>query len=208
MVQRSLTLIKTAFESKQFPPETGVEIVLAGRSNVGKSTLINQLGGQTGKIRTRAGARVSQKPGCTQSINFYAWESGITLVDFPGFGYAKLPMALRKKIQGLIDSYFAKRQNIGLLVHLADARLPVQKLDWQMIEWGKHFEYPYLFTLNKCDKLSRSQIAVRTNEMKQLLRTVLKNHQIVPISAQTGQGINTLKQMIKSAAETFRSTDG
>jgi len=203
MAAPPLDLTATAYHPEQFPPAKGAEIVMAGRSNVGKSSLINQIAGKSSRLKNKQGARVSQKPGCTRSINFYRFTPHTTLVDLPGYGYAKLPLAQRDKLKRLIESYFKSRPNIALLVHIVDARLPLQPLDWQMLEWGYHFGYPYLLTLNKCDKLSRSLLARREQEVRAVASSKLNNLQWITLSALTGQGVAACKRIFEESVQTF-----
>ncbi len=189
----------TAFTPGQFPPEQGSEIIVIGRSNVGKSSLLNQLAGK-GSKKTPGGARVSQTPGRTQSINFYQYKQDITLVDFPGFGYARWPAHLRQKIEKLIEHYLFERRNIALMVHLIDARLPLQKIDSYMLGLGKKFNTPYLLTLNKCDKLSRQNRLKKQREIEELTAAFGVEVDLLAVSALTGEGIPALKKKVLEAA--------
>lgn len=202
MTSSNFSLIASAFLSSQFPPANRAEIIMLGRSNVGKSSIINQLAGY-GKKRPRDGARVSQTPGCTQSINFYHYRKNTVLVDFPGFGYAKWPEKIKKKVNRLIEDYLYNRPTIAMFIHLVDARLPLQPVDLHMIEWGRKFKTPYLLLLNKCDKLSRQNIKKRQIELEAHMRLFNYCFQILPTSAQTGQGIKELKGRISSVAQDF-----
>ncbi len=194
-------LLCTAFTPEQFPPEKGSEIILIGRSNVGKSSLLNQIAGKGAK-RTAQGARVSQTPGCTQSINFYHYKADITLVDFPGFGYARWPAPLRRKIEQLIERYLFHRSNMALIVHIIDARLPLQKIDSTMLALGKKFNKPYLLTLNKCDKLSRQNMLKKRKEIEDVTKAFGYEVSLLTASALTGEGIAALKRKLQEAAAT------
>jgi GTP-binding protein len=192
-----LKLLATAFRPDQFPKPLGEEVILAGRSNVGKSSLINLLAGIPQKNVVKEGARVSSKPGCTRSVNFFQLWPGVVLVDLPGFGYAKLPLNVRHECATLIKDYLASRPHIGMILHLADIRHPLQPLDWQMLEWGRHFQHPYLLCFNKCDKLSRSQLAQRRREMELVFETKPWKPEMVTLSAMTGQGLPELKKRLR-----------
>jgi GTP-binding protein len=198
-----LELVATSYLPNQFPTASEPEIVMVGRSNVGKSSLINQLAGKASRLKIKQSARVSQKPGCTRSINFYRFGAGKTLVDLPGFGYAQLPVRQREKLKELVEAYFEKRSTIALVVHIVDARLELQALDWQMLEWVQHFRYPYLLLLNKCDKLSRSLLFRREREMQQDLRMKYPEVQSLAVSALTGHGITECKKSIKNAIDKY-----
>lgn len=175
---------------------------MVGRSNVGKSSVINQLAGKKNK-RTKEGARISQKPGCTQSINFYQYEPKIRLVDFPGFGYAKWPDSVRKKVNKLIEAYLFGRPQMACIIHLADIRVPLQKTDIYMMEMARNFNTPYLLSLNKCDKLSRLSIKKKVTELEELIRSYNYKFDILPVSAHTGQGLMDMKKKIRQIAEQF-----
>lgn len=193
----------------QFPPPREAEIVFAGRSNVGKSTLINQL---TGVRRAGAGlrpARVSQTPGCTQAIYFYPYQSRAWLVDLPGYGYARWPAGVRQRLSQLLDGYFRAARPIVLLVHLVDARWPLQPSDWRLLSWLEHFHYPYLLTLNKCDKLSRSLLLKRQQEIQRDLRGRGIDAKVTALSALRGQGLAEFRSHLRQAVDGFsRPPDG
>lgn len=198
-----MKLIQTAFKVNQFPEEIGAEIVMVGRSNVGKSSLINQLSRTAKKLVRKEGARVSQKPGCTQSINFFQFKPNTVLVDLPGFGFAKWPDKVRQNVNQLIDNYLFKRKNIALIVHIIDARLPLQKIDMEMLGLGKKIAHPYLLSLNKCDKLSRSFLSKRVREIQETLNAFQLHPKLVPTSALKGQGVLEIKQLIRQATDDF-----
>lgn len=198
-----LKLLATAFRPDQFPPPRGMEVILAGRSNVGKSSLVNQLAGVPPKERPKQGAKVSSLPGCTRSVNFFNLWPGVILVDLPGFGYAALPEKVRREAGALIEHYLQNRPNIGLIIHVVDVRHPLQALDWQMLEWGRHFHYPYLLTLNKCDKLSRSLIDQHRRQILESLQAWGWQPEIVAASALKGMGIPEIKKKLREKQAAF-----
>ncbi len=140
-------------QTKGLPPPSGSEIAFAGRSNAGKSSAINTLAGHTRL------AYVSKTPGRTQLINFFRLNCGAALVDLPGYGYAKVPEAVRKQWQGLLERYLSARENLIGLVLIMDSRHPLTPLDWQMIGWFAPSGRPIHVLLTKSDKLSRNQAA-------------------------------------------------
>ena len=135
------------------PPPEGAEIAFAGRSNAGKSSAINTLAAHTRL------AFVSKTPGRTQLINFFRLNCGAALVDLPGYGYAKVPLEVRKQWQGLLESYLTKRESLTGLVLIMDSRRPLTELDRQMINWFAPSGRPIHILLTKSDKLSRGPAA-------------------------------------------------
>lgn len=174
------------------------QVAFAGRSNVGKSSLINRLLGRT---RTRV-ARVSTRPGKTREVNFYRVLAGrdagdleFFLVDLPGYGYARVPGHLRDAWRPLIESYLEGNSWLRGVVQLIDARHGPTRDDLQMIAFLAHLGAPALFVLTKVDKLSRSQRAARLPE---LARTLAQDtEQILPFSAQTGEGRESLLKALE-----------
>lgn len=145
------------------PPPTGHEIAFAGRSNAGKSSAINTLVGHTRL------AFVSKTPGRTQLINVFRMKNGAALVDLPGYGYAKVPEAVRRQWQGLLEDYLTRRANLTGLVLIMDARRPLLALDWQMIDWFVSTGRPIHCLLTKSDKLTRQQQAATLRETREAL---------------------------------------
>jgi GTP-binding protein len=139
--------LTSASRLDQCPPDIGVEIAFCGRSNAGKSSAINYLTGQT-KL-----ARTSKTPGRTQLINFFQVAETVRLVDLPGFGYAKVPEALRKSWHEFIDNYLRERTCLGAVVLVMDIRHPLKDFDQGMIEWAASVDMRLHLLLTKCDKL-------------------------------------------------------
>lgn len=138
---------------QDLPAATGPEIAFAGRSNAGKSSAINTLAGHTRL------AFVSKTPGRTQLINLFRLPNGAALVDLPGYGYADVPVAVRKQWQGLLEHYLTRRQALIGLVMIMDARRPLTDLDRQMINWFGPTGKPIHCLLTKADKLTRQEQA-------------------------------------------------
>lgn len=133
------------------PPDVGLEIAFAGRSNAGKSSAINTLTDQT-KL-----ARISKTPGRTQLINFFSLGNDKHLVDLPGYGYAKVPPAVQAKWKAMMSNYFEKRQALKGAVIVMDSRHPMKAIDIQMIDWCSHNDLACHLLLTKSDKLSKNQ---------------------------------------------------
>ncbi|MDO4807709.1 MAG: ribosome biogenesis GTP-binding protein YihA/YsxC [Coriobacteriales bacterium] len=176
--------------AEQLPPSTMPEVAFAGRSNVGKSSLINKL------VRRKALARTSSQPGKTANINFYEAD-GIRLVDLPGYGYAKVSGKERQRWADLIAGYFDQERSFNLVVALVDIRHDAQKLDVQMLEFLRDAELPFVVALTKADKLSRAkadQQAARLAKQFGIPRV-----QMIITSAEKGTGIDELRHRIEDA---------
>jgi GTP-binding protein len=130
------------------PPDLGLEIAFAGRSNAGKSSAINTLTRQTGL------ARISKTPGRTQMLNFFEITDKQRFVDLPGYGYAKVPLPVKKQWHQLMEMYLTKRKSLCGMVLVMDVRHPLTDFDWQMVEWCQHTKLPLHIILTKADKLN------------------------------------------------------
>ncbi len=179
-------------KAEQLPPSTTPEVAFVGRSNVGKSSLINKL------VQRKALARTSSQPGKTANINFYEAD-GIRLVDLPGYGYAKVSGAERQRWADLIAGYFEQERSFNLVVALVDIRHDAQKLDAQMLDFLEHSELPFVVALTKADKLSRSKQDQQAARLSKQL-SVPRNNMVVT-SAQKGTGIDELRRRIQQACE-------
>ena len=166
------------------------EVSFAGRSNVGKSSLLNKLVGR------KALAKVSSTPGRTANVNFFEVD-GIYLVDLPGYGFAKVSKAEQKRWANLIDGYFDQERSFNLVVALVDIRHDAQKLDVQMLDFLQENELPFCVALTKADKLSRSKQQQQQSRLAKQFG--LPREQLIVTSAQTGQGIDELKRRIEDA---------
>lgn len=188
--------LKSAAAPEHFPAPSAPEIAFLGRSNVGKSSLINALLGQ--KI-----AHVSSTPGRTQTINFIeirqklqTVEPDLILADLPGYGYAKISREISAEWPKFIEPYLAEREPLRLSVCLIDANVPAQKSDRQLIEWLQRHDRELLLVATKSDRLSANQL---NKSLAQLGREHEVEH-IVPVSAKTQKGILELWQEIQKAA--------
>lgn len=141
----------SAYALSQLPPPQLPEIAFAGRSNVGKSSLINRL------LNRRSLVKVSAKPGKTQSLNYFTVDGALYLVDLPGYGYAKVPMAVKGMWQGLISDYIETRKSLRCVVVILDIRHPLKALDLELVNWLRAIDVPCLPVYTKLDKISRGQ---------------------------------------------------
>lgn len=168
------------------------QVAFSGRSNVGKSSLINAL-----LQRTRSKlAHVSATPGKTRALNFYRVNDRFFLVDLPGFGYARVPSAVREQWRKLIEGYLARERALKGVVHLVDARHGPMKSDLQMLEYLGTLEVPVLVVLTKIDKLKASQRAKALDGAMRVL--CLDPEQVLPFSSRTGEGREALLEALRS----------
>ncbi len=204
-----LQLLATAHTPEQFPPADLPEAVMAGRSNVGKSLLLNRLARVPPKQTRSSGARVSSQPGCTRSVNFYAWPPRGRLVDLPGYGYARWSEADRRAVGRLVNAYLIERPSIAVLVHVADILDPLQPADWQLLEWSRHRGCFHLLVLNKCDKLTRFASSRQARETAAGLGAAGFRVRCLPVSAADGTGVEVLGGAIRQALQLWpkRSDD-
>jgi GTP-binding protein len=143
--------VTSVFNNSQLPAPDYPEIAFAGRSNVGKSSLINKL------VNRRGLVKVSATPGKTQSLNFFLVEENLYLVDLPGYGFAKVPKKVKNDWQGMISSYLEKRESLRCVVVIVDLRHGVKEQDLELVSWLKVMGLPLLMVYTKSDKLSRNQ---------------------------------------------------
>lgn len=177
----------------QLPESTLPEVVFSGRSNVGKSSLINKLLGR------RALARTSATPGKTATINFYRLDT-VRLVDLPGYGYAKVSEQEKRRWGALIEGYFADDRDLRLVLQLLDMRHPPSADDWQMIRFLVDSELPFVLVLTKADKLNRAETAARLQAFSKDFEEY-EGLTLLPFSAQTGEGREELLTILRSVTE-------
>ncbi len=181
---RGAAFVLAAHRPDQLPPDTGAEIAFAGRSNAGKSSALNALTGQT------ALARTSKTPGRTQQLVVFALPDGRRLVDLPGYGYAKVPPALRAHWRQAIDHYLRNRESLRALVLIADIRHALTPFDRQMLAYCAEIALPCLVLLSKADKLSRAQARTRQREVDAEITRQHWHAQTIAFSAPAGTGLD------------------
>jgi GTP-binding protein len=157
------TFTLSAPDIRRLPVDTGIEVAFAGRSNAGKSSALNTLTNQNGL------ARISKTPGRTQLINIFEVAEDKRLVDLPGYGFAKVPLEMKKKWQKALGEYLEKRDSLKGLVVLMDIRHPLKDLDMDLIQWAADSELPVLALLTKCDKLSQGKRSAEVLRVKNIL---------------------------------------
>lgn len=174
--------------SSQLPQSSQPEIAFAGRSNVGKSSMINKL------FNRKALARVSAVPGKTATINFYQVDH-VNFVDLPGYGYAKVSKGEKQRWGQLIEKYFNDDRNFALIMQLIDMRHPPSKLDVDMVNYLIDREFPFIIVLTKSDKLNKTQTKERlAGFLKEI--PCAEDITIVPFSSLTGSGVEELRNII------------
>lgn len=183
--------LKSAFKEDDWPRDLLPEIAFLGRSNVGKSSLINSL------LSVRGLARTSSTPGRTQSLNFFQINDKLRFVDFPGFGYARVPKQIKSSWGEMATSYLAKRPQLVLSIHIVDSRHEPTKQDLQLHEWLEESNRPLLTVATKSDKLSNNELR---NNLERIAR-VLNDDSVMAYSAKSGRGREELWRAIRNAIE-------
>lgn len=185
----STEFIKSAFKEDDWPKDPRPEIAFMGRSNVGKSSLINSL------LRTHGLARTSSTPGRTQSLNFFLINDQFSFVDLPGFGYARVPKVIKSTWGEMVTSYLAKRSQLMLSIHIVDSRHEPTNLDLQLHEWLRHTAKPRLIVATKSDKLSNNELRESMGRAKRLFG----GDNVLAYSARTGRGREEVWRAIANA---------
>ena len=175
--------------AKQLPPSELPEITFAGRSNVGKSTLINKL------FNRRNLARVSSVPGKTATVNFYRCDT-VDFVDLPGYGYAKRSKSELVRWEALINGYLQSERDIRAVLLLIDMRHPPTKNDLQMLDFLIDMEMPFAVVLTKADKLNKTERTQRMAALPQELPQ-FEDLTVIPFSSVTGEGVTELRALIE-----------
>ena len=187
----SAEFLKSAFKEDDWPRDRKPEIAFLGRSNVGKSSLINSL------LAVRGLARTSSTPGRTQSLNFFVINEQFRFVDLPGFGYARVPKEIKSTWGEMATSYLAKRSQLVLSIQILDSRHEPTKQDLQLHEWLQESNKPKLIVATKSDKLSNNELRKNLGHIARVLNT----DSVMAYSAKSGRGREELWRAIKSAVD-------
>lgn len=182
-------IVISAVQPEQYPNDALPEIALAGRSNVGKSSLINRL------IQRKNLARTSSQPGKTQTLNFYRINKEIMFVDLPGYGYAKVSKTQKSQWGKMIERYLLERDRLRLVIHLIDVRHLPTKDDQQMHDWLKANALPTLTIATKADKIPRSKWQKHLKEIRETL-TMSNEEELILFSSETGLGRDEVWEQI------------
>ncbi len=175
---------------RQLPKEPYKEVAFLGRSNVGKSSLINKL------VNRKSLARPSSDPGKTRELNYYLVNKQFYFVDLPGYGYAKVPEQIRSSWGKLIEQYLKGREHLSLVVQLIDSRHEPTELDMMMVGWLEYYEIPFVVVLTKSDKLPRSKMPTYLKNAKAAFARFTLCRDVIPFSSLTGEGRSELLGII------------
>jgi len=195
----SAEFVKSATKPSEYPPGNLPEVAIAGKSNVGKSSLINTL------VNRKNLAKTSSQPGRTQTINFFRVNEKLSLVDLPGYGFAKAPLEVRKAWKPMVETYLQTREEIRLVILILDSRRGLSPDDSTVLDWLEYHEIPALIVLTKADKLSQFE---RARQRKGLAAVpLLEDMPMVFFSAMTGEGREELWKWIQRTVSGDSSRD-
>lgn len=186
----SVDFLKSVYKLSQLPDADRPEVAFAGRSNVGKSSFINALVG-----RKRL-AQVSKEPGRTQSINFYILNDAFYFVDLPGYGYARVPIPVRKQWKDLVEGYLRKRANLRAVIVIFDIRRLPKQEDISLLSWFDAHGIPFIIVLSKADKLSSNKRREQLIRIGELLSVRIGD--MIQFSATTGEGKEAVWEKLQS----------
>jgi GTP-binding protein len=192
MIIKSAEFITSAVKTTQYPPEVSPEIAFAGRSNVGKSSLINTLVNRKHLVKT------SSTPGRTQLINFFDINKNLTFVDLPGYGYARVPAAVRKKWGPMIETYLSTRQTLKGVVIIMDIRRLPREEEQNLIHWLAHYSIASILVLTKTDKLSKTKLIKQQAAIIKALAVAKED--VILFSAKTRRGKDAVWDAILTLA--------
>ncbi|MGB1198588.1 MAG: ribosome biogenesis GTP-binding protein YihA/YsxC [Thalassotalea sp.] len=196
------TFTISAPDIRRLPEDTGIEVAFAGRSNAGKSSALNTLTNQ------KSLARTSKTPGRTQLINVFEIGEDMRLVDLPGYGFAKVPLEMKKKWQKALGEYLEKRECLKGLVILMDIRHPLKDLDMDLIQWAADSELPVLALLTKSDKLSQGKVSAEVLRVKKTLASLNANIKVQAFSSLKKTGLPQADQVICNWFTSESNTSG
>jgi GTP-binding protein len=184
------TFLLGARRAAQFPPDRGLEVAFAGRSNAGKSSAINLLTGRRGL------ARVSKQPGRTQEVNFFVLDPARRLVDLPGYGFARAPGHVQRQWGAALERYLGRRRALRGLVVLMDVRHPLTPLDRQLLAWVEPRALPVHLVLTKADKLGRGKALAALRAVERETEPWPQEVSVQLLSVPERQGIGTLSERL------------
>ena len=187
---RQAKFLISAASKKQFPEGGGIEVAFAGRSNAGKSSAINTL------CDNKSLAKISRTPGRTRLVNYFTLDEQRRLVDLPGYGYAKVPLPVKKEWEKLMEDYLQHTKSLRGLVIIMDIRHPLKDFDIQMLDWCEHFGLPAHLLLTKTDKLKKGPAQATLLKIKKLLTNEGYDASVQTFSALKKTGLDELVNKI------------
>jgi len=187
--QKAYFLLSVA-NVEQLPPDLGIEVAIIGRSNAGKSSVLNRI------TQNKGLARVSKTPGRTQMVNLFVLDEHRRMADLPGYGYAKVPLAAKRKWEQLVDAYISERECLKGIVLVMDIRHPFKDLDKKCLEYCGQRGLPVHLLLNKADKLSKNEVAVTVKSVRAQLAEYENPVTFQLFSALKGVGIKELQSVL------------
>jgi len=176
-----IAFLKSAFRESDYPPPDKPEVAFAGRSNVGKSSLLNVL------VNRKGVARTSSKPGRTQAINFFSLQDRLYLVDLPGYGFARVPLHVKKSWGEMMETYLRRRSNLKAVVLILDIRRDLSAGDKELLDWLNAYGKKSIVVLTKTDKLSRQKSTSRAKQIGNQLQDITSEKPTL-FSAKTREG--------------------
>lgn len=185
---KSAEFIKSATAEAHYPPDDMPEIAFMGRSNVGKSSLMNSL------LNRKGLARISRTPGRTQLLNFFIINNAFRFVDLPGYGFARVPLELKREWGAMVTHYLANRARLVLSIHIVDLRHEPTRQDLELHEWLVHHQKPILTVATKSDKLGRSDLGRNLKRMREQLAG-----EVTPFSSLSGDGREEVWSSVQQA---------
>lgn len=189
---QTVKFIKTVYQIEEAPSFPHLpEIAVVGRSNVGKSTLLNHL------FQSKSLVKTSSSPGKTQALNFFSVDGRTIFVDLPGYGFAKVPIKEKKQWAPLIENYLRQRENLKLLLFLLDIRHLPSKEDQKMFEWIEHNQLPTILVLTKVDKLKQGELALQTKRITDSFKGLPYVHYSAPKNIGRKQLISRMSEQVE-----------
>jgi GTP-binding protein len=187
---KSAEFIDSIYDLRTLPKSVLSEFVFVGRSNVGKSSLVNKICGKK-KL-----AKIGSVPGKTRQLNYFLINEEFYLVDLPGYGYAKVPEQIRAGWKKLVEDYISQRQNVSMVFVLIDSRHEPTYLDELMVSWLEYYEIPYAIVLTKSDKISQNKMEKQIYRSSKIVNNEELCKDYIPFSIITGEGKNEILSLI------------
>lgn len=197
----SAEFINSIYDLRTLPKSVLSEFVFVGRSNVGKSSLINKI------CNKKSLAKIGSVPGKTRQLNYFLINEEFYLVDLPGYGYAKVPEQIRAGWRKLVEEYISERQNVNLVFVLIDARHEPTYLDELMVSWLEYYEIPYTIVLTKADKISKNKMDKQIYRSSKIVNNDDLCKDYIPFSIITGEGKSEIIHLIQEALDNPRKKD-